>query len=340
MADPLAAYRKQNGIEQAGSYDPEVVDWIRRAAREAGADPAALLATSLMESGAQRGRVGDSGTSFGPFQFHVGGALGSHTPQWANTYAAVLNRAQEFARLGVHRGQGAAAVQRPASPGVYAAGVNGLLARANTILGRSPAVAQTAAPGAPGTAQTPIPRPALSWNPQATLDFVNGFLGDASINQLTQLGQRLAQAQSGASGGIAASPSPSAAGGSPLEGSGRVISMPDPKFIGYPFQGTHTRGNWESDNAVDIALPRGTPVYAVAPGIIGSQIGSQHSSDPKLAGLRLHLKIKGNELFYQHLQQLTVHAGQRVKAGQLLGYTGALNHLHLGVRTGNPQAYA
>jgi murein DD-endopeptidase MepM/ murein hydrolase activator NlpD len=119
------------------------------------------------------------------------------------------------------------------------------------------------------------------------------------------------------------------------------VNVAKPHYIGLPYQGTHTLyGNWESDNAVDIALPKGTPVYAVASGRIGSQIGPIGGNDPHMAGQRLHLNIKGNELYYQHLQQIVVKAGQTVKKGQLLGYTGALNHLHLGVRNGKPQAYA
>lgn len=123
--------------------DPRVIQGIRSAARQAGADPAALLATSLTESGARPGIVGDQGTSFGAFQFHRGGALGTHAPAWADTPAAYLNRAQEFARLGVHGGKGAAAVQRPADPAGYAAKVDANLARARQILGQHAAIAAT-----------------------------------------------------------------------------------------------------------------------------------------------------------------------------------------------------
>lgn len=210
MANAFATYRQQNGIaplDNAG--DPVVVDWIKQAAASTGADPAALLATSLMESGARRGRVGDQGTSFGPFQFHIGGALGSHSPQWANSYAAVLNRAQQFARYGVHGGAGAAAVQRPADRANYATGVNDLLSRANSILGRTPSGAP--APGsAPRTAATPPAR--LGYDPQATLDFVNALLGDSSIEYLAQLGEKLGAQR--APGGQSAGPPPSTPGGS------------------------------------------------------------------------------------------------------------------------------
>lgn len=114
--------------------DPRVIAWIKKAARETGADPVAMLADSLVESNAELGHVGDGGTSFGPYQFHVGGALGSHTPAWANSYEAVLNRAQEFARLGVHGGAGAYAVQRPADRAGYTAKVDSRLGEARQLL--------------------------------------------------------------------------------------------------------------------------------------------------------------------------------------------------------------
>lgn len=105
--------------------------------------------------------------------------------------------------------------------------------------------------------------------------------------------------------------------------------------------GSRAIGNWESDNAVDLLTPRGTPVYAMFNGTIGSQFGALNSRDPKMAGLRLHLLGKNNELYYAHLSRFApgLHPGQRVKKGQLIGFSGTANgvdHLHLGYRNGNP----
>lgn len=113
------------------------------------------------------------------------------------------------------------------------------------------------------------------------------------------------------------------------------------KIIGTPYSGTHTLGNWESDNAIDISLRKGTPIYAPVSGTIGSQIGPLNSSNPRMAGLRLHLSGAGNEFYFAHLSRLLVKAGQRVRAGQLIGYSGVANgvpHLHLATRVGNPQS--
>lgn len=111
--------------------------------------------------------------------------------------------------------------------------------------------------------------------------------------------------------------------------------------IGTPYAGTHTVGNWESDNALDIAMPKGSPIYAVADGKIGSQFGSLDSGNPRFAGLRLHLQTKGNEFYYAHLSRFAkgIVPGMQVKKGQIIGYSGVANgvaHLHIGAEKGNP----
>jgi murein DD-endopeptidase MepM/ murein hydrolase activator NlpD len=117
-------------------------------------------------------------------------------------------------------------------------------------------------------------------------------------------------------------------------------------LIGWPGIGTHSwwasPNNWESDNAVDIRIPPGTPVIAYADGQIGAQIGPLDIGSPggRFAGNRLHLHTKdGNEFYYAHMKTLSVHAHQTVKAGQVLGTSGVANgvpHLHWACRRGNP----
>ena len=58
---------------------------ITQLARRYGVDPRAALAIASVEGGFH-GAVGDHGTSGGPFQLHVGGALPrGRSVQWANT---------------------------------------------------------------------------------------------------------------------------------------------------------------------------------------------------------------------------------------------------------------
>ncbi|WP_237437749.1 M23 family metallopeptidase [Altericroceibacterium endophyticum] len=85
-------------------------------------------------------------------------------------------------------------------------------------------------------------------------------------------------------------------------------------------------------NGVDLAATRGTPVYATADGLIarafrfgsyGNYVQIEHGGD---------LQTR-----YAHLQSYTVHAGERVHKGDLIGYVGSTGrstgpHLHYEVR--------
>ncbi len=110
-------------------------------------------------------------------------------------------------------------------------------------------------------------------------------------------------------------------------------------IIGRPHQGTHTLGNWQSDNAIDIGVPEGTPIYATADGVISGTGGNNDNPSSRFNGFKATLDGSGNAWFYTHLSKLVVHDGQQVKAGDLLGYSGSANgvpHLHIGQRDGNP----
>lgn len=164
---------------------------------------------------------------------------------------------------------------------------------------------------------------------------------DAALELLRKLSQDSSATPTSASAsGNPTNPAPAQAQGAPAAQGYPLAKVG--KVIGLPYQGTHTLfGNWESDNAVDLAVPKGTPVYATEGGTIGSQIGplAGASSDPKLLGLRLHLDTKGNEWYYAHLSRILVKPGQRVQEGQLLGYSGEANgvqHLHIASKKGSP----
>lgn len=107
--------------------------------------------------------------------------------------------------------------------------------------------------------------------------------------------------------------------------------------VGAPGQGTHTVGNWQSDNAWDYGAPAGTPVYAVSSGTIDPTRYGQLASSGRFGGYRVTLKSPDNEFYYGHLgDNLAVKPGQQVKAGDLIGYIGSIpglaNHLHFGVK--------
>lgn len=88
---------------------------ISQNAKKFGLDPAAVLAYALEESSARYGAVGDKGTSFGPFQAHIGGAAGTRTPAqasaWANSPAGLVQMMGMMSRSGARGLTGANAVR-------------------------------------------------------------------------------------------------------------------------------------------------------------------------------------------------------------------------------------
>jgi murein DD-endopeptidase MepM/ murein hydrolase activator NlpD len=107
--------------------------------------------------------------------------------------------------------------------------------------------------------------------------------------------------------------------------------------IGRPYQGTHTRGNWQSDNAVDLRVPEGTAVLALDDGVI---VKTFKSPSGVTAGWQVTLRSADNAWFYGHLKTVSVRAGERVRKGQTIGTSGSANgvpHLHLGQQHGTPR---
>lgn len=90
------------------------------------------------------------------------------------------------------------------------------------------------------------------------------------------------------------------------------------------------------NTAIDIgSLPVGSPIYAVASGTVGTVSPT--------AGSYLTIKVDNSPLtlFYVHIYNFTVKAGQKVKTGDKIGEIApkSLNggfspHLHLGLQTG------
>ena len=112
-------------------------------------------------------------------------------------------------------------------------------------------------------------------------------------------------------------------------------------LMGTPLAGSHTLGNWQSDNAVDIGVPIGTPILATQDGVISKTFMRTLDGRSRFAGYQVTLGTRDNTWFYTHLSRLAkgIKAGTRVKKGQVIGYGGSAAgtpHLHLGVQNGNP----
>lgn len=95
-----------------------------------------------------------------------------------------------------------------------------------------------------------------------------------------------------------------------------------------------SRGN-RKHNAVDIAAPTGTPVYAPTSGIV------VYAGDiRKRCGGFVKIHHGDYKTKYCHLSKWVVNRGQKVKAGQIIGYVGGgPKDLHKGVSTGSHLHY-
>ncbi len=115
------------------------------------------------------------------------------------------------------------------------------------------------------------------------------------------------------------------------------ITYPVPNLGNYMLDGSENSG---SHTGVDIKVPVGTPVYAIASGVVyrtdyqktgfGKYISIAHVGipDPDNSGKKTTLFSN-----YAHLSQIDVKEGREIKAGQIIGKTGETGfattpHLH------------
>lgn len=146
----------------SGAYtSSQIYNIIDTTASESGVDPTLALATAQQESGFNPYAVGDGGTSFGLYQLHQGGLLGSMPPSQATDPQA--NATKAIANIaGIHNaypfitdpGTIAAMAQRPANPTAYAQAVD---KRINDIQTKGLPTAQVFVPTNQGWGATTSP---------------------------------------------------------------------------------------------------------------------------------------------------------------------------------------
>lgn len=109
-----------------------------------------------------------------------------------------------------------------------------------------------------------------------------------------------------------------------------VIPLPSEKFKGWPKAGSggsfgYRRSKTHVHQGVDLGCPVGTPVLAMGDGVVErarSQLGPSHGKKTG-AGRNIVLLHPGSVWsWYMHLDRLVVQAGQTVRAGQVIGYSG------------------
>lgn len=99
-----------------------------------------------------------------------------------------------------------------------------------------------------------------------------------------------------------------------------------------PTPGLHPNGSiTPGEGGVDVGTPNGTPVYAIADGII---IGSGYWKDSGHGVVTTRVEVPGvglEDLYYQHIQIAPgIQAGQEVHRGQLIGTIGPYNEIEMG----------
>ncbi|HPU00588.1 MAG: M23 family metallopeptidase [Firmicutes bacterium] len=129
---------------------------------------------------------------------------------------------------------------------------------------------------------------------------------------------------------------------------GATVSRSAPRlYFRWPLKGRLTSGfGWRSGKfhyGIDLAAPYGTPFYAAAGGRV-TYAGYRGSY-----GILVEVDHGGGCLTrYGHASKAAVSAGQRISAGQLLGYVGLTGNttgphlhfeLHMGGKRVNPLAY-
>ncbi|MBO9521004.1 MAG: M23 family metallopeptidase [Nocardioidaceae bacterium] len=118
-----------------------------------------------------------------------------------------------------------------------------------------------------------------------------------------------------------------------------VLLRPRPPVAVLPVRGYHLTGrfgdvsyHWSTvHTGLDFAAASGTPIRAVMAGVVVAT-----GYDGRYGNKTVLRLDDGTELWFCHQSGVEVHAGQRVRAGRLIGYVGSTGnvtgpHLHLEV---------
>lgn len=301
-----------------------VAAYIAQRARQMGLDPKAVLAIARQEG--LSGRVGDNGTSFGPFQLHIGGAMPrgiAHPQQWAESRAGInyaLSRINSVAH-GLRGAQAVAAIskrfERPADP---AAEIAGALRDYGKGAGGSPALAVSQMLAGPGANSGSIPNlnqllgsymlqqanAQLSGQPNSVAEEGQGLLQMA-------MARRALQAASGGSGGFAGTVKGLASKGG---------SMTPGGFAGgfLPKGAVYKVGR--KDQGQDGQTNPGGAILAPGSGYVISVKSDPHGFGPAYPVVHFTSgRYAGHNVYIGHTIS-ALRPGQKFSAGTVLSHTG------------------
>ncbi len=280
---------------------PSVRDLIVRFALKYGVDPQAALAVARTEGGLGYGAVGDAGTSFGPFQLHVGGALpAGRDAAWANSPAGLKYALRSMASAGAAGLTGEAAInaivrqfERPADPDAQVRKALGLYGGD----GSAPAATSLPAAGHPGST------PGASTK-QAGID---------ALNLLAQGGDPLEALR------LLSNPTVTA---QPQQGPPGAVMRPlqtDPgegSEFGYrDAEGAPDKTGTRRHAAKDWFAPAGSPVGSPVDGVIVEVTPSRGSSGQVYGGTVKVQAADGMVFVFRHVDPGQFRVGQQVRAG-------------------------
>lgn len=206
---------------------PPVASLITALARKYGVDPRAALAVASVEGGLRYGAVGDQGTSFGPFQLHVGGALpAGRDAGWANSPAGLKYAISRMASSGARGLSGRAAVEsivrnfeRPADP---SGEIQRALAHYGSGLDGGSVPVSSAGPAPPPQAPSHLRR-------QLAMGLIQSLQGDRQAPDLPAL---LTLARQARSTNVTPSTPTPAFNGRPVGALARAWPHVDPQLLG------------------------------------------------------------------------------------------------------------
>jgi murein DD-endopeptidase MepM/ murein hydrolase activator NlpD len=99
-----------------------------------------------------------------------------------------------------------------------------------------------------------------------------------------------------------------------------------PNLAGYfinPVPGAILSQGIHDNNAVDLAIAKGTPIRAAASGkVIFAQMGWNGA----FGGLVIINHPNGTQTLYAHQSKIVAHAGDDVNQGDIIGYVGSTGH--------------
>ena len=127
-----------------------------------------------------------------------------------------------------------------------------------------------------------------------------------------------------------------------------LFNVKPKQIVGRPGQGTHNVKEWQSRNAYDIEVPKGTQVFSISSGKVEKVVPGGNTI--KKSGVKIifgdQVTVTSNDgtpnVFYTHIKT-NLKSQQPINKGDVIGtivYMGGITpHLHIGLSSGDLKSY-